>query len=552
MSTKIIPGIYPEVLLNGSGIPVQDDSLDVIGVIGTFSRGPLQKPTAVANLAQAMLLFGDLDNTQSANFLTGMWAVKLATDQQASRIVILRVGDADFAALDIKDNIVGELADDITANVVAQAVDMDEDPLAAGFLVGQQVAIGGAAPETVTLTAVSSTQISAIFTEDHSIGDSVTQQAIVASLTAPTPGTFGNLYTVAVAAGSFVDTVKLTVVGDGKQEVWDNLTMTPGTQRYLIDFLNANSTLLLATAGPSPNLPATLAATALSGGTNGNVTDDSDYIGSAGPPATGIAAFVGQNVNIIVAAGQSSAAIHTALDVHCQSMGDRIAVVGGELGEDKSETLARAAALASDRVVLSYPGIKVFDQLANDTVTLPSAFFAANVAGRIGTLDPFRSPSNKQIRGILGMEVDVNDADLSDLIQGGVVVCTVKGRLGFRLRDGLTTTASFPFNQINIRRLFDQIVRGVTEGNQDLVSEPNNEDTQHALKQGITDFLDRLQGQGAIKQFYVNVYSSEADQKAGFLYADIGIFPTYAADFIVIRIKPNDTGSFDSSIVSQQ
>ncbi len=150
------------------------------------------------------------------------------------------------------------------------------------------------------------------------------------------------------------------------------------------------------------------------------------------------------------------------------------------------------------------------------------------------------------------MEKDVNDADLSDLIQGGVVVVTVKGRLGFRLRDGLTTTISFPFNQINIRRLFDQIVRGVTEGNQDLVSEPNNDDTRHALEQGITDFFDNLKSQGAIQKFYVNVYSSEADQKAGFLYADIGIFPTYAADFIVIRIKPNDTGSFDASVVANQ
>lgn len=551
MGSKIIPGIYPEVLLNGAGAPAQDDSLDVIGIVGTFARGPLQEPTSVATLAEAMLIFGDLDNTQNSNFMTGMWAAKLATNQQAARLVILRVGSAVSATLDLLDHIVGATAGAITAGA-ARVVTMAADPLAAGFLVGQQVAIGGASAETVTLTAVTDTTITATFASNHLTGVSVTQQAVTVNLSAPTPGTFGNLYTVQVAAGTLDNTVKLLVNGDGKVEVWDNLTMTPGTTRYLVDFLNSNSTLLLATQGVSPNLPAVLAVTNLSGGDNGNVTSDADYIGSATPSPTGIQAFVGQNVNILIAAGQASAAVHTAMDVHCQAMGDRIGVVGGLINENKATTLARAAALASDRIILAYPGIKVFDQLANATVTLPSAYHAADVAGRISTLDPYKSPSNKQISGILGMEKDVNDADLSDLIQGGVLVTTVKGRLGFRMRDGLTTSLEFPFNQVNIRRLFDQIVRGVTESNQDLVSEPNNADTAHALKQGITDFLDGLVRQGAIQKFYVNVYSSPADQQAGFLYADIGIFPTYAADFIVLRIKPNDVGSFDASVVSGQ
>jgi len=237
--------------------------------------------------------------------------------------------------------------------------------------------------------------------------------------------------------------------------------------------------------------------------------------------------------------------------VQANAKGDRIAVVGGALGDSVSTTLTRAAALSADRAVLCYPGMQVYDPAQNLTVKVPSAYTAAAVAGRIATLDPYISPSNQLLTGILGFEVPVNDADLATLIQGGVVVATNKGRLGFRLLDGVTTGTDFPFTQINIRRLFDQIVRGVTEGNQDLISAPNNADTQHALQQGISAFMDSLAAQGAIQQYYVKVYSSQADQEAGFLYADIGIFPTYAADFIVIRIKPNDAGSFDSSVVNQ-
>ncbi len=469
-------------------------------------------------------------------------------------VTLTAVGSATVTATIANSHLAGETIELVYQTGSNVVMLLQSNPIAAGFLVGQEVTIndGGANEETVSIEAISSTTITVDLANDHYADESVDQAAIVATVAAPSPGTFGNLYSVTVAAGTLSNTVKITVTGDGKQEVWDNLTNTPGTARYLVDFLNQNSVLLTVTAGPSPNLPAVLAATLLAGGTNGNVTSDSDYIGVATPAPTALYALDGQDVNILNCAGQSSAAVHSAMNVHAQTKADRIAVVGGAIAESVAATVSRAIVLSSDRVVMVFPGIKVFDPNINETVTLPSAYTASCVAGRVATLDPYRSPSNKQIIGILGMEKDINDADLSTLIQGGVNGVTLKNRLGFRIRSGITTSLSFPFNQVNIRRLFDQIVRGVTEGNIDLVSEPNNADTWHALEQGITDFLDRLKSQGAIQNFFVKVFSSPADQKAGFLYADVGIFPTYAADFIVIRIKPNDTGSFDASVVNQQ
>ena len=83
MAGKIIPSITAEVLAASSGIPVADTSLEVISILGTFSRGPLNTPINVSDVAQAALQFGNLDDTSKANFLTGMWAVKLAMDQGA-------------------------------------------------------------------------------------------------------------------------------------------------------------------------------------------------------------------------------------------------------------------------------------------------------------------------------------------------------------------------------------------------------------------------------------------------------------------------------------
>jgi len=233
MPSFIIPGIYPEVLQNTSGTPVPDDALSIIGIVGTFARGPLQTPTAVSDPSQAALIFGDADNLSNPNFLTGMWAVYEAMNQGAKQVVIVRVGNAQLATLNLLDFVTDTTAAAVTANVAPQAVLMTGNPLTEGFTVGQTVHIGGVGPEDVVLTAVTATTISAIFTANHLGGVSVTQQALVASVAAPTPGTFGNSYTVQVAAGSQPNTVKLLVTGDGKSETWDNLTMTPGTSRYL-------------------------------------------------------------------------------------------------------------------------------------------------------------------------------------------------------------------------------------------------------------------------------------------------------------------------------
>lgn len=550
----IIPSVTATVLSVPGSQPVQDNTLSIIGIIGTFSRGPLQTPTLVSDPQTAVNLFGPVDDLSNSVPLTGQWAVQQAMAQGAQQIMILRVGDALFSTLTLLDyEQVTVTGGAITGSGTAQFVTVSADPITAGFLVGQTIAVGGASPENVVITALSATQIKGIFTLDHLNGVTLTQQADVVTLTPITAGSFGNNYTVAVAAGTVDNTVTLTITGDGKTEVWPNLSMTPGTANYLPAFINLNSTLVAAVADVSPNLPAVLSATPMTGGTNGNVTEDSDYIGTASPP-TGLYALDNQIVDILVCAGQSDAPIHAAMDTHAQDLQNRISIVGGALGDSVAATVTRAAALASDRSVLCYPGIQVYDPNQNLTVTLPSAYTAAAVAGIIATLDPYRSPSNKQFVGILGFEVPLALSDLVTLIQGNVLACSQVNRLGFRTRDGYTTTPLTPFNQISIRRLFDQIVRGVTETNIDLVSAPNDEGLWHELLVGIDDYMDQLltpdaSGDQAIQNYYSTVVSSPSDQQAGYVYAEIGVAPTYPADFIVIQIAPNATGALTATVV---
>jgi phage tail sheath protein FI len=59
------------------------------------------------------------------------------------------------------------------------------------------------------------------------------------------------------------------------------------------------------------------------------------------------------------------------------------------------------------------------------------------------------------------------------------------------------------------------------------------------LSRTITEFLNRVEGDGGIQDFYVRIDAAlnpPASQALGRLYLEVGIQPTYPAEFIILRI----------------
>jgi phage tail sheath protein FI len=170
---------------------------------------------------------------------------------------------------------------------------------------------------------------------------------------------------------------------------------------------------------------------------------------------------------------------------------------------------------------------------------------AAAYAGRLSSLDPFRSPSHKNINGILGLELLFSETEVTTLTLGRVSPVTKFQSMGFLIRNGLTTSADPTFSQISNRRLTDQIIRGLTEIFTPLVSEPNNADLAQQLATGADAFLGRLsepgsQGGAALENYSIQVHASALDKLARQVFVDVAFLQNGPADYIRLRLKPSD------------
>lgn len=442
------------------------------------------------------------------------------------------------------------------------------------FVTGQTILIGGGA---VTDTHVEEKVISSIagnvitisvalgFT--HSNGVSVAASyasTAVLTLTVKQNGAFGNLYTASVGKGSTVDTFKLTLTGDGINEVYDSQTST-ATLANTINGVTPNvpgSKLVTAVAAGSL-YPDIVSASPFTAGDNGAITGDGtpsvsdpDRILYTG--ANGLSILDGEEADIIILAGQSHPGTATTTDTYVQGRGDCIAIYGGYLAETAADLVIRAstggtlstypsspcAALNSDRAVVTGPGLLFQNPISGATVTLQGAYMAAAYAGLLSGLDPFRSPSHKAIKGILGLEKKFSETEVQTLTLGRVsVVSQVKG-LGFLIRNGLTASADANFSQIYLRRLTDQISQGLNIIYAPLVSEPNNTDLATALAADSDAFMGRLQEEGsqggaALQNYTVTVHASSLDKLARQIFVDVAFLANGPADYIRLRLTPN-------------
>ena len=108
-----------------------------------------------------------------------------------------------------------------------------------------------------------------------------------------------------------------------------------------------------------------------------------------------------------------------------------------------------------------------------------------------------------------------------------------------------TTATDTNWQYVNIRRLFIYLERSIQQGIGWAVFAPNTTGLWQKLRRTITDFLNRawrdgaLFGETADQAFYVRIdetLNPFADQALGRLTVEVGVRPSYPAEFIVLRI----------------
>lgn len=219
------------------------------------------------------------------------------------------------------------------------------------------------------------------------------------------------------------------------QDVKTALYTAKADLQAIVDWLNGTGEGFLnatrvANAG---TLPANLAFTYLTGGTDGTVTN-TDWSNAY----TTLQQVDAQWVVPIT----SDPSIHAMNDAHCAFMSgagkmERRGIVGMAAGSTDVQAIAAAKALNSDRTSLVHLGYFDFDDNGN-LALLPPYMMAALVAGMFAGVNPGTPLTNKSIKA-RGLERNLrNPTDTDQLIKAGVL-CVENTAQGYKVVQSITT-----------------------------------------------------------------------------------------------------------------
>jgi hypothetical protein len=248
-------------------------------------------------------------------------------------------------------------------------------------------------------------------------------------------------------------------------------------------------------------------------------------------------AMLDSPVQIVVVAGRAFSQIKSALLGHVErteNLGrERIAVVGAD-SSDVQKILENANDVADKRVILVAPGLRQSDPVSGQSIDLPPAFAAAAVAGKLASLSPHISLTNKTLAGIDALTAAYNYGDLKALVQNRVLA--LETRRGVRVVKGITTDDQ-AFQQITLRRIIDYVKEGTRIGANQYIGRLNNTRVRENLRTTLDGFLADLLLREFLTGYKLTVFADRAMEIRGEVQVVMDLNPTFSID--VIRVVMN-------------
>jgi len=367
----------------------------------------------------------------------------------------------------------------------------------------------------------------------------------------------GLSFGVSMTAAASVQSEEFTLtVKEGASTAYKDLALDSLHPRYYVGTINNDPDALITIVPRDPppvitmpgNMPETKASTAL-GGTSENLTTiaDNDFTDAL---ATLLSV---DDVNMVAVPDRRTAPVQQAVVDHCQQLADRFAVLDARPALDPfapTGILGQRAEVESARgyAALYYPWLRVPPAGRGDAVLVPPSGHVCGIFARSdNSRGVHKAPANEVVNGALGVERLLGDIDHGQLNLAGVNVIRVFQSGGRPVLYGARTTAKDDRNwqYVNIRRLFLYLEESIQEGIRWAVFEPNNKPLWKKLQRAIGDFLEKTWRDGALfgakpaEAFYVRIdddLNPFSEQQLGRLHIEIGVRPSYPAEFIIVRI----------------
>jgi hypothetical protein len=345
------------------------------------------------------------------------------------------------------------------------------------------------------------------------------------TLTAKTSGEEGNKLVVKVEADESSDTVNMSITDGASKEIFAGVSMNPSASMYIVDEVNNKSAIVIAqevkNSSKFPNNNPVAVESNLSGGVTG-VVSKSDY-------EAALEKLEGEpDVDIVAACDITDPEIHALIEAHCLKMSidakNRIGLGTVAKNEAIKDISNRTTTLASDRFV----------------IVAPYGCLGA-VAGLMSRLNYYESPTFKPISGLAKLEKIYTPSEQMEMLKAGILPMEAQKGRGIVVVKGISTSKE----QISVTRIADHAVRGVKSVSDLFIGTLNSPSGRGALKGKITEFLTRMESEGALvpstdgkePPFLVDVYSSELDFAQGIVRVNIAVRPVRAMDYIYATIK---------------
>lgn len=279
---------------------------------------------------------------------------------------------------------------------------------------------------------------------------------------------------------------------------------------------------------------------------------DALYIGKDGGPGarTGLKCYEEiDEVAIVAAPGQISAAVQDALLSHCETRKDRFAIL------DSPETISGGVDKLpkprdSKYGAYYFPWIQVYDPDKGNIFVPPSGHIAGVYSRTDSERGVHKAPANEIVRGALGLKYNVSKGEQDLLNPKGInAIRFMNG--GIRIWGARTLSSDPSWRYINVRRLFIMVESSIERATQWVVFEPNDHRLWKRVQRTISSFLTLLWRNGALmgtspeQAFYVKCDDETNPPEvidAGQLVVEIGLAPVKPAEFVIFRIGQMASG----------
>lgn len=584
---------FPSFNFNESNVgprPVRSASVDTIGMVGQFARGPLTPQIVDAD--DAHNLFGFTTDVGSVH-------LQVMNDQGADSFLITRVlGSATAAFLDVVttgtvsgagtlnvsvksgattivcpvtltdtmgstalnaaiisavNSTSGQVFVTATAGITNQVVFTDKTAGAAGNTVQIKYALVTStgpvfAPSGITaftnLAGGADAPMPAVLT----VLDGTS--APVFTLNAAWPGATGNNIFAKITAGS--DTGKFTLTlsysAEAITEVFNDFDLTDLYQEDQLNFLRS-SLLARGTLVDGTKTPALLGSTPLASGGDGPAVTTSDFTAAIALMHDFSCTIIccpgvkpnGVDQNAINAALTAQA---EAIDVEMGEMfGLRNAVISAPRGTVIADiaNLKTAGSIPDSKRTVMVMGWSTYGKVANFKRfgIDPAALYAAHLLVTPAQVSPAARTSSPPLVGITEVDTPPGNSAWNTITQARMDAIILDPFGGFRCLNGRSTSSDPAWYWICFRRVYDKIRTDIFSNFQFIKSEPSNSALDAVVQDTANGYLVTQMNDRVIAGYNPTVSNGTnnppATRAAGKRYVDIGIE----------LIPPNDFTQFN-------